>query len=304
MHNYLYKNIKTMISGKVFNETYPNEKLCKLTRKGDLHREQQYVDGLNVFNGQFNSIDHDNLRAPWRYEFTTGEKGETMDGMYFCFTEDKRYHMMYCDDKSAKYENLWDVTIPDDAQVVVSRKCWNIKTDKMILSNKRNLLTRSIYEEVAMCQGGIKKIPHEFVDKEMFYVACKANWKNLKFVPIQLKTQELYKLVVKYDGFGLKAIPEQVVTHQMRVDGMKNNGDALQFIPHGLRTKELCEIAISNSPSAISYVPLEHLTEAMCETVVKRDDNSWEHIPYKMKQHLIQTDKIMWKNRHINKQFE
>ena len=121
-----------MISGKQFNEKYPNTLFVKLTNKQSLHNGYQYKNGLNILDGDFNE---ENICA----------KG----GLYFCAYNDFGKWVNY---REMKMEYMWTVKIPDDAKVVVMDE--KIKTDKFILSDKKEIWTNKELCLEAVKQNG------------------------------------------------------------------------------------------------------------------------------------------------------
>lgn len=104
------------VPGKFFNEMYTNCKIVKLTSESCIHNGFEFVEGLNIDVNEFKNAE---VCGP--------------DGLYFCAEKDADHWFDYRD--GIKY--AWDVTIPDDARVVVYDN--KIKSNKFILSNKRHV---------------------------------------------------------------------------------------------------------------------------------------------------------------------
>ena len=164
-----------MITGKEFNEKYPDANVVKLTVVNNCHNGFQYKEGINSLpeDESFN-------------EKPICAKG----GLYCCFKKDFGLWFGYNDKVMT---NIWSVTIPDDAKVVVMNN--KIKVDRFILSNMEPLLSRdNCLTAVGQDGDSLDYVPQELRDKEMCLTAVGQYGWALEYVPQKLK-DEIKKLI-------------------------------------------------------------------------------------------------------------
>jgi|SRR5579872_928110 len=118
------KFIRCEMSGKEFNDLFPDILPIKLTNETEKHRDYQFHDGLNIDHHEF---DHTVC-------YTKG-------GFYFT-TKQYAHKWIYYGYQIMTY--VRKVTIPDDARVYIENKT-EYKTDKFILGEKE-----VIYKKVTM----------------------------------------------------------------------------------------------------------------------------------------------------------
>lgn len=210
----VFKITNNMISGETFNSDYPNKKVIKLTVENDYYNDFQYKEGLNELNQSFN-------------EWKICGPG----GLYCCFIEDFSQWLEYNDKVMT---NVWDVTIPDDAKVVVMDD--KIKVNKFILSNARFLQDDLTLNEKAVEQNGLA----------------------LRFVRHKDRTENICLKAVKQNGMALEYVLWAQKTHLVCRTAVEQNGDALQFVP--CRSLDMCKVAVKQNGLAIRHVPLEFRT--------------------------------------------
>ena len=204
------------ITGKEFNETYPNANVVKLTVADNNHNGFQYKEGLNHLpdNDPFN----DNPVC---------DKG----GLYCCFKKDFGLWFHYGDKYMA---NIWSVTIPDDAKVVVMDN--KIKVDRFILSNMEPLLSRdNCLTAVGQYGGALSHVPKELRDKEMCLTAVGQCGLVLCHVPLELRDKEMCLTAVRQYGLALEYVPPELRDKEMCRTAVRQDGGALHYVPEELQ---------------------------------------------------------------------
>jgi hypothetical protein len=200
----MYILTNKMITGEEFNKKYKDISFVKLTNHECNHNGFQFKEGLN----------EDILKFDSREKCGAG-------GLYFCNYKDFGIWTEY--NKSVmKY--IWDVTIMDDAKVVVMDN--KIKCNKFILSNKRSIWN----------------------NKEICLEAVKQNGHALKYVKEQ--TEEMCLEAVKQNGFALMHVKEK--TEEMCLEAVKKDGAALKYVKE--QTEEMCLESVKQDENALKYV--------------------------------------------------
>ena len=118
-------SLHAVISGKEFNELYPDKTFIKLTNKDEIHNGFQFKTGLNIDTIQFNPTG----------ECSTG-------GLYFCDENDVGRWIEYGNKKMTYYRV---VKVLDDANIYIEE--YKFKTDKFILGEKQ-----SIFDNLNYCK--------------------------------------------------------------------------------------------------------------------------------------------------------
>ena len=233
-------------------------KYVKLTNKECWHNGFQFVEGLN--------IDH--------IPFTKNNYCEP-GGIYFT-TLENIYMWLEYNDKEMYY--IWDVIIPDDAQVY--HQSDKSKADKIILRNRRTL-SEFFSDDQDMLISSIKNygINLKYVKKqtpELCLVAVKQSGIALKYVK-EIQTQngvsdlnssawydEVCMKAVKQNGYALQYVKNQ--TNKICMAAVKQYGCTLQYVH--LQTNEICMEAVKQDGLALGYV--KEQTSEICMEAVKR----------------------------------
>jgi hypothetical protein len=213
------------ITGKEFTEKYPNAELIKFTNKDDLHNGYQYKEGLNELDGPFN-------------EEPICAKG----GLYFCFKKDCGRWVEY---RNMKMENAWCVKIPDDAKIVIMDG--KMKTDKFILTDKRNIWSLEELCKLAVQQNGLY----------LWYV--------------KEQTEELCKLAVQQNGIALQFVKEQ--TEELCKLAVHQNCHVLCHVKE--QTEKICKLAVQQDSYALKYV--KEQTEEICKLAIQQNGYALKH---------------------------
>jgi len=213
-----------------------NNKFIRLTNKECIHNGYKYNEGLNVID---NINENENI------------------GLYFCRMNDIAYWFQY-GNKTMYY--IWDVEIPYDAKTYEMKI--SLKTDKMIISNKR-----CIWDDYELCKMAIETHPL-------------SNPSNIPFFIQYIKYEDLYEHSIRLNTGTLKYIPHDKITNELCEIAIKLNGCALEYVPLDKTTKELCKMAVIQNGCALKYVPLDKITNELCEIAIK-DIYSLNYIPYK-----------------------
>ena len=216
------------------------------------------------------SIDHEGLN--------------TYDESIYIYPYDMFPEWVYINGKCMTY--LWTVTIPDDANVITEKI--RTKTDKCILSNKRNIWdTKELYTFAVTTNGLLIYYVKEQTDT-LCKLALQENDLALGFIHNQ--TDELYKIV------------------------LKKNGDNIQYIENP--SDELCTIATITTPEAIKYIKdlspdllmnivtnnpaiLQHInkqTQEICNEAVRLDKRVYKYVNISFRPECKQIMKQMQKD--------
>jgi hypothetical protein len=207
-----------MISGKDFNDKLANDstfpfykkELVKLTVENNIHNSFEFKLGLNVDPVPFNASGN-------------CKKG----GFYFTFSHCWSEWVSYRKEEFMYW--MWDVKIPDDAQVYLESNT-KIKADKFILENKR-----CIYD-----------------DKERCMLAVKHDGYAIKF--IKDPSEEMKLEAVRRNGRSIEFIKDP--SERVQLEAVRKNGSAIEFIKDPSEKVQLeavrqdgCAIEYINDPS-------------------------------------------------------
>jgi hypothetical protein len=265
-----------MITGKEFNEKYPNAEFVKLTNKKDLHNGYQYEEGLNELDDPFN-------------EKPICAKG----GLYFCFKKDCGQWVEYGD---MKMENIWCVKIPDDAKIVIIDD--KIKTNKFVLANKLYIWSSEEFCKLVIQQNGYALEHVKEQTEELCKLAVQQNGYALLFVKEQ--TKEICKLAVQQNGGALEYVnlsnssinlPDESDTRSHLVKeqteeicklAVQQNGNALRYVTE--QTEELCKLAVQQDGYVLQFV--KEQTEEICKLAIRQDGGALYHVKAEFK-HLF-----------------
>ena len=145
-----------LITGQQFNDQYGCEWFVKLTNETCIHNGLEFKEGLNKDTIEFNS-----------------ERSCGPGGLYFCKYEHFGRWTYY---NKTKMEYMWDVKIPNDAEVVIMDN--KIKCNMFILLNKRCIWT----------------------DHDLCLKAIKYNQRNIQFIKVR-STDAMWFEMCRYSGF-------------------------------------------------------------------------------------------------------
>lgn len=254
-----------MITGKQFNDTYRGIEVVKLTVEDNRHRDIKYEDGVNVLIQQF---DPEPICGP--------------GGLYCCFKKDLGKWFNYGD---KIMHNIWTVTIPDDAKVVVMYG--KIKVDKFILSNMSDLLTHDNFLiAVTEDDWNLCEVPKKYRSYKMCAAAVKNGASALFDVPPEHRTGDLYLIMAENDSYALDYIPEKYVSYEICMAIIRQDGMALNDVPEKYQTYDLCTISVKQDGTMLYYVPKEHRDIDMCITAVKQNQDAINDVPDELKEKI------------------
>src|SRR5579872_2707546 len=184
----ILEHIGEEISGKVFNQAYPNIRLIKLTNKKENHNGFQFKNGLNIDNIEFNP----------KEECLPG-------GIYFVTLEEAHKWIYYGYPKYNFMVNMRKVTIPDDARVYVEWK--KFKADKIILGPKSNISKEIYLNFVKYKSMDLEIVPQNLRDKDICIEAVKQNGWSLMYVPEIIKDIDICVEAVKQCSNAIHFVP-------------------------------------------------------------------------------------------------
>ena len=238
------------MSGKEFNELFPDIEFVKLTNIMEKHHGFQYMDGLNI---NIHKFDHDN------------------GGLHF--TPKIYAHMwIICEDKVMVYTRK--VTLPDDAKIYIKNTTC-IMSDKLILDKEEEI---HINEYIKYLKNN--ELPYRF--RYFKYI-----FKYLKIRNIQqakIFCLEYMKCTgVKICEPWVDELPECILTKEMCVEALKYNPSVIKHIPQRFLDKDMCISAIKQQPTVLKYVPETFLDNNFCMEIIENNCYSYMYIPDKFK---------------------
>lgn len=190
---YIYKirtHLDGYISGKQFNELFPDIEFVKLTNENENHNGYQYHDDMNI----------DIIEFDITYYCCKG-------GMYFTLKSGAHRWVIYKPDNVMRY--IRKVLIPNDAKVFIE-DYYSFKTDKFILDKKEPITTDTYvnYVKLNMKQNIISFLENKFlynlfavVKNNEFYLECaKYDYRVLQYIPINMLSDEICSEALKQHG--------------------------------------------------------------------------------------------------------
>ncbi|VBB18926.1 hypothetical protein YASMINEVIRUS_1458 [Yasminevirus sp. GU-2018] len=252
----------TSVSGSNFNIIYEGVKLIKLTNESCNHNGMQFVEGENV---DFN---------PFQYNHSCGA-----DGIYFCTLSDVEKWLDYT---SAPMVWMWDVTIPANAKTAIYSK--KLKTDRLILTNKRRIIDYIVNKLINMISNGtsenevfeyINNLPSHFrkaPELEEVYLCLLSRDVNLfEKIPEDCRTYNVCLFVAKNDSDAYSKLKDECVSYEILKETVKTNVNAYAEMPEEYRSKEISENAFARDVNMYVHMPDAHKN---VENTVKYLDNS------------------------------
>lgn len=163
-----HHKIGTEISGKEFNETYPDIELIKLTNAEENHNGFQFKDGLNI----------DTIDFYPKQECSPG-------GIYFIekqFAYRWTYYTTNTHYTIIEEENIMvymrKVTIPDDARIYIEID--KFKADKIILGSRTEISKDVYMKAVSHYCEAIRYIPKSIIPEALIIHMHKFPFHNHK----------------------------------------------------------------------------------------------------------------------------
>jgi hypothetical protein len=286
-----------VISGAVFNEIYKDIKIVKLTTESCIHRNFEYIEGLN--------IDYKSFGARTKY------------GLHFCNVDDI-YDWVGSYNEPLKY--IWDVSIPSDARVVI---CGNkFKADKINLSNKRLIIKHVYFKIMIMISDNIdvktiinyiKNLPNEFIPRghmdTIWMTIIKLQPEIVKEIPDEDKTysvclyaaqnyddaydyiiefcEGMYSIVmecVKKNPSVYTKLDEVYKTKKISLLAYKADKKLYDYIPDRYKTLEMSIAYLKSSEHYAFNVPQEHINNIeLIKRVIPNNGIFLYSVPYKLK---------------------
>lgn len=230
--------IEQEMTGKEFNELFPNVEFVKLTNEYENHNDFQYQDGLNV---DIHKFDHNRTCSKGGLYFTTKEKAH----IWVCYS----YHMMY---------NIRKVTIPNDARIYIEDND-KFKVDMFILGQKQRIDIDMYVDYIKYSNERehlVFRMLFRKIQNKKFYLECvKYNGDLLHYVPHTSRDKEICIEAVKQQATIFPCVPINVVDNEFCLEVIKYDCFALVHIPYRLKTLELCTIAVNKNVRMLEYVP-------------------------------------------------
>ncbi len=285
------------ISGARFNDIYSGVRLVKLTNEDCVHNGFEFVEGINV---DFNNFDSTQVCGP--------------DGLYFCKHDDMTAWLEY---NEMPMTYIWDVTIPNDARCVVYGQ--KLKTDKLILSNRRNL-SDELYEIifnaigngmsisdatkhassypstvwsdrlfsrlVEMDESVIKYVPNMYRSYDMCLTAAKHYHDAYTYIPDMYKSYEILTHCIKLNPKMIKMIEEKNMSEELYNIAFSQDASLYRYIPERFKTSEMIPAYIKTCMSYASFlphIPMHHRTEAVYDMMVKTFSDAVCVVPFRYK---------------------
>ena len=210
----------TVLSGKDFNDQYPNTAFYKILNKNFKHNNFTYKHGLNIDHIPFNPTE-------WCL------KG----GLYF--TELNKLPIWIYSDSGY----IAKVTIPPEASVYIEPN--SFKADKFVLDMNNKVLIQDFYiwTNEDLCKHAINQNACllQFVllqTDEICKLAVNKTPSALRYVKVQ--TDEICETAIKKDGFALQYVVSQ--TDNMCKLAVKQHVNALYHVKD--KTFEICKLVL------------------------------------------------------------
>lgn len=250
-----------MISGTEFNKT---QRTCvKLVSRKDFHRSTKCKSGLN----------------------------EDTKGILFC--DINKMSLWFDNGYGHKndFNYLRNVTIPDDAVVVVDIDKDIYRSDKVILGEKHSILTLDEWNNYSFCENivrlnglalGFILRYNENYCKKLCSIAVNQNGMALQFVYKKNQTSDIcidaitqnpmalkFVLITKTSQMKFLAIEQHELalqhglalqhvfnkSNKIILTAVKQNGLALQYVPNIQdQTLEICMAAVNQNKFSINYI--------------------------------------------------
>jgi len=243
----------TSLSGKDFNNAYPNAEFYKLLGKSYKHFDFKYQDGLN--------------ERPIKLPNLIGST--LFGGMYFVDLNYLPNEIYY----STHY--IVKLTIPSDA--IVFDEGGRFKTDKFILDlNKKGLIQDSyIWTNDELCAQFVNRNKSllRFV-KNQTYELCKLAIQQTPSLlrHVNNQTDTICEMAILKDGYALQYVDLQ--TDYLCTLAVKQNGLALHLVKN--QTPEICTLAIQQNPLASQYVRFQ--TPKIREMAINQNPDAVKHV--------------------------
>lgn len=224
---YSFGDDNVVMSGKVFNETYPNVSLIKLTNENENHNGFQFNDGLNIDN-----VDNiDNIDT---------QKIKSIGGIHF-IEKTYAHKWIYYNNMTMLYMRA--VTIPDNALIYIEP--FVLKANKVILGPKMPI-SREIYLETARNMWFLLRfMPKPMWNKEICLEAVKQSSLALHDIPIELKDKEIYMEAVKRSASALSLVPEPLRDYDICLEAVKQTYSTIMLVP--IQLQPAIKLAINMS---------------------------------------------------------
>jgi len=153
---------------------------------------------------------------------------------------------------------MWDVCVPDDAQVKVNTS--HMECNKLILSNKQPIWTNNENCLLAVKFDGLLLYFIENQTDEICIEAVKQNDKAFGFVNDQ--NDNVCEELLKLDGLNIQHIVKQ--NPNLCTCAVKQTMEALKFVE---QTEEICLLAVQLYADALNYI--ENKTDQVCLMAVQ-----------------------------------
>lgn len=182
------------ITGKQFNELFPDIEFVKLTNKDEKHNGFQFQDGINAYKYRFK---HD----------TPCSEG----GLYFTLKD--HAHVWLCYKRNALMYHMRKVTIPDDAKVYIETN-HNFKTDKFNLGPKEIINIDMYVKFINYWYGDhirVSYILQTLQSKELYLKVVESDGIMLAFIPYEMKDEEICSIALKSSIYARDYVPPAIM---------------------------------------------------------------------------------------------
>ena len=245
------------LNGTTFNEKFKDKIFYKLTNRQEKHNGHEYTDGLNVDAVKFEPTEN----CHGGIYFTE------YDNIYLWIKY--RYELMYYYRK---------IEIPSDASVYVEENKSKIKTNKIILKEKKEIWTDYELCKKMVQQDGIilQYVKSHIQTPELIELAVSQNGLVLQFVHSTSRSSKLNEIAVRQNGLALEfVIWQNPLICELAV---MQNGNALKYSKH--KSVRICKLALKQNGRALKF--MKHQTRELCALAIKQDKNAVEFVNAKL----------------------
>lgn len=154
-------------------------------------------------------------------------------------------------------------------------------------------INENLYLEAVKMNGlEIRNIPNDQITKEIALAALKKDGRAFSFLPSKFYNQDFYFEAVKINGDFVNYLPENERTKPLILAGIKSSGDLINYLPKEERTLELYQEAVKTWGPALYDIPLEYRTREMYLDALKTKSDVIRGLPHRFRGLVISAPKI------------
>lgn len=144
-------------------------------------------------------------------------------------------------------------------------------------------INENIYLEAVKMNGlEIRNIPNDKITKEIALAAIKNYDRSFVFLPSKFYNQDFYLEAAKINGNIVTYIPKNERTKTIILDGIKSSGFPIIYLPQEQRTLDLYKEAIKHYGPALYDIPKDDITQEMYLDAIKTQSYIVKSLPRSM----------------------